>query len=254
MTMARDETSMAHVKLRRPSVELESPWLVEGLPGLGLVGKIATDHLVETLEMDHYADVLCEGLPRIGVYGDGYTVRQPVRLYADPDRNLLALQSDVPVSPTAANEFASCVTNWLADNGVTPAYLSGTPAEKGPEPPSMFGIATGDAGDLLADADVAPPGDPGAISGPTGALVNRAQEADFDAVALVVESDPQFPDPEAARILLEKGIEPVVGVDVEVSELVDRTEEIQRQKETLAKRMQEAGDEATKAQPLRMYQ
>ena len=84
--------------------------------------------------------------------------------------------------------------------------------------------------------------------------VNRAQEADFDAVALVVESDPQFPDPEAARILLEKGIEPVVGVDVEVSELVDRTEEIQRQKETLAKRMQEAGDEATKAQPLRMYQ
>jgi uncharacterized protein len=39
-----------------------------------------------------------------------------------------------------------------------------------------------------------------------------------------------------------------------VTELVDSAEEIQRQKEELAKRMQEATDESSKAQPLRMYQ
>jgi uncharacterized protein len=205
--------------------------------------------------MVHYADVLCDGLPRIGVYGGGdYGVRQPVRLHAAPEHDLLALQSEVPVSPSAATEFASCVTGWLADHGVRPAYLSGMPADKDAAPPELFGLATGGGADHLSAASVAPPDEVGIVSGPTGALVNRAEESGLDGVALVVESDPRFPDPEAARVLLQDGVAPVTGVDVDVTELVDSAEEIQRQKEELAKRMQEATDESSKAQPLRMYQ
>jgi uncharacterized protein len=245
---------MAHVTVHDPEVELDDPWLVEGLPGVGLVGKIAVDHLVDELGMDHYADVACDGLPDVGVYAeDDYAVRQPVRVYVDEARDLLALQSDVPVSPSAATEFAACVTNWLAENGVTPAYLSGIPVEDRTDPPSLFGVATGDGGALLTEVGVSPPGEAGVVSGPTGALVNQADTAGLSGVALVVESDPQFPDPTAARVVIRDGIGPLTGADVDLADLVDRAEEIQDAKEKLAKRMEAAREESSKAEPLGMY-
>ncbi len=246
---------MAHVKLVREQADLDDPHLVEGLPGVGLVGKIATDHLVEEFGMTHYADVYCDGLPQVGIYrADDQEVQAPVRLYVDEKRDLLALQGDVPVSPSSAEDFADCVTGWLDDADATPLYLSGRPAEKDGDPPDVFGVATGGAGDVLTAADVDLPKETGALSGPTGALVNCAVEYDLPVVALVVESDPRFPDPEAARILIDRGIGPVAGVDVDVSNLVDRAEEIRKQKEQLAQRMQEGDDESSKAQPLGMFQ
>ncbi|MEF8882717.1 MAG: PAC2 family protein, partial [Halapricum sp.] len=51
---------MAHVNVHREDLDFDEPVLVEGLPGLGLVGKIAADHLVDTFEMDHYASIHCD--------------------------------------------------------------------------------------------------------------------------------------------------------------------------------------------------
>ncbi len=252
-----DNPDMANVTVVAEDVELDRPTLVEGLPGIGLVGKIATDHLVETFDMTYFASIDCEGLPRIAVYEDGSRELQPpVRLYADEERNLVALQSDVPVSASAASEFSSCISNWLEDHDATAIYMSGLPNKKeADEIPSLYGVATGDVADRLDEQDIDTPGDKGAISGPTGALLHEAGARDLDALGLIVESDPQFPDPEAARILIERGIAPLTGVEVDSSDLVERAEEISEQKEQLAQRMQEAeSDESSQAQPLRMFQ
>jgi len=248
---------MAHITVQT-DVPLDEPVLVEGLPGVGLVGKIATDHVVDQLSMTYYASVTCEGLPRIAVYGEsGREVRPPVRLYADAEHDLVALQSDVPISRTAAGDFASCLTGWLADHDALPLYLSGLPVEEQDVAgvPSLYGIATGTAGDLLDEYDVATPTEMGVVGGPTGALLNHAAESDLDAVGLVVESDPRFPDPAAARKLIVDGINPLAGIDVTTDDLVERAEEISEQKAELAKRMHEAEEkESSQAQPLRMFQ
>ncbi|NHN57933.1 MULTISPECIES: proteasome assembly chaperone family protein [Halorussus] len=248
---------MASVTIHDDDVSLDRPALVEGLPGVGLVGKLATDHLVESFGMSYYASIDCEGLPRIAVYeDDSRTLRPPVRLYADESRDLVALQSDVPVSASAAPEFAACVTDWIADREATPVYMSGLPTEKdAAEIPTLYGVATGDAGDRLDEQEISTPRERGAVSGPTGALLYEADARGLDALGLVVESDPQFPDPEAARILIEHGISPLAGVEVPTDDLVERAEEISEQKEQLAQRMQEAEtDESSQAQPLRMFQ
>jgi uncharacterized protein len=134
--------------------------------------------------------------------------------------------------------------------------MSGLPHQKQPdEIPSLYGVATGDAGERLDDHDVDTPTERGAISGPTGALLHEASARGLDAVGLVVQTDPQFPDPEAARILVEHGIGPLTGVEVDTDQLVERAEEISDQKEQLAQRMGEADpDESSQAQPLRMFQ
>ncbi|MFC6717309.1 proteasome assembly chaperone family protein [Natrialbaceae archaeon GCM10025810] len=246
---------MARIRLREPDVDLDSPTLVEGFPGLGLVGKIATDHLVEELEMRYYASVHCEELPRIGVYrADDRAIRPPVRLYVSEEHDLLALQSDAPITSAAVGDVAECLTNWLVDRDVLPIYLSGLPAERD-DRPDLYGVATAGAAEVLETHDVPVPPEDGVIAGPTGALINQAAHLEYGCVGLVVGSSPQFPDPEAASVLLEEGIGPIADVDVDVSSLLERAEEIREQREAFAQRMQEMSQgESTQAQPLRMYQ
>ena len=93
------------------------------------------------------------------------------------------------------------------------------------------------------------------VTGPTGALLHRATETDLDAVGLIVQTDAQFPDPEAARVLLEHGIGPIAGVDIDTSRLIERADEIQKAREHLAKRLQEATrDESSEAHSIRGFQ
>ena len=245
---------MAHITVHRDDLTLASPMLVEGLPGIGLVGKIAADHLVDTLEMTEYASLHCDGLPEIAVYQeDDQQLKPPVRLYADEQRDLLVLQSDAPVSASAADDFSTCLTGWLADNDVTPIYLSGIPAER-EETASLYGIGTGSGETLLQEADIGPPTIDGAVTGPTGALLHVAQREGLDSVGLVVEADKQFPDPAAARVLLRDGVNELAGLDVDTQALVEHAEEISEAKADLAAQMQQANDESTSAKPLGMFQ
>ena len=244
---------MAHIE-EFTDVDLTEPTLIEGLPGVGLVGKIAADHLVEEFEMTEHAACRCEGLPDVAVYHeDTRGVKAPVRVYADEQRDLLVLQSDVPVSPSAATEFAGCVTGWLADKEVTPVYLSGLPAEKD-DVPGVYGVGTGAGGDLLDEHGVPEPDESGLVSGPTGALLAEASQQDLDGIGVIVEANQGFPDPEAARALLTEAVEPIAGIDVDTDRLVEQADRIATARENLAERMQQAEEESTRAQPLGMYQ
>lgn len=245
---------MAHVQVHRDDISLDSPTLIEGLPGVGLVGKIAADHLVDVYDMEYYASAHCEGLPEIAVYGtDDPEVRPPVRLYADEDRDLLVLQSDAPISPSGAKDFAGCMVRWFEANDAVPIYLSGRPAERDGVP-NVYGVSTGDGAAMLKDADVAPPSENGAMTGPTGALVHESQRVGLTGIGLIVEADQQFPDPEAARALLQAGIGPLIGSEVDTDALVEQAEEIGQAKAQLAQQLQENQEESTSARPLGMYQ
>lgn len=246
---------MPRVQIHADHIDLEEPVLVEGLPGAGLVGKIAADFLVGTLEMEYYGAFHCEGIPRVAVYeGESSAVRPPVRLYADEETDLVVLQSDVPVSPKRAKEFASCVTGWIESNGALPIYISGLPDEREGSP-ELYGIATGEAEAILDDAGIVPPRGGGMVSGPTGALLHRAAETGLDGVGLVVQTEAQFPDPEAARTVLVHGVSPIAGIDIDTDRLVERAEEIQEAREQLTQRLQEADpEESTRVQPIRGFQ
>ncbi|MCU4717895.1 proteasome assembly chaperone family protein [Halapricum hydrolyticum] len=245
---------MAHISVHREDITLDEPVLVEGLPGLGLVGKIGADHLVDTYDMDHYASIHCEGLPEVAIYdADGHGVEPPVRIHADEERNLLVLQSDIPISPSAAKEFATCVTGWLDEQSVLPLYVTGT-QRSGEQTTDIFGLSTAGAGEQLDALEVSTPGERGVVSGPTGALVYHAERAGLDALGFVVEASPQFPDPAAAKALLDTVVEPIADVEIETETLVEKAQEISEAKERLAQRMQQAEDESSQAQPVGMYQ
>jgi uncharacterized protein len=244
---------MAHVDIEA-DIDLAGATLVEGLPGAGLVGKIAADHLVDTFEMPCVGGLHCDGIPEVAVYhSDDSELMPPVRFYADADQDLLVLQSDIPVSPQRATGFADCVTSFVVEHDITPFYLSGLPGEKDGTP-ELYGVASGDAGGRLDEAGIVPPRQGGLVSGPTGALLSQAQRQDLDAVGLIVETEAQFPDPESSRVIISGGIEPLTDLEVPTENLVERAEEIREAREQLAQQMQQADEESSQAQPLRGFQ
>jgi len=184
---------MTRINIVGETVSLDSPVLVEGFPGVGLVGKMAVDHLIDVFEMTHYATVYCASIPPVVTYqSETHELTTPVRLYVDTDRDLLALQSDVPIGPDAATEFGDCVVDWFDETNVLPLYLSGLPRQVDGEP-ALYGVASGGAGDRLVDAEIDTPAGMGLISGPTGALLAHALENTLPQLALLlsrIHSDP----------------------------------------------------------------
>lgn len=221
---------------------LDSPTLVEGLPGVGLVGKIAADHMKEELEMEEYGSVRSEGLPPVSVFEAGNReVKSPVRLFVDEAHDLLALHSAVPIEVLDEQVFVEELTEWVAEVDATPIYLAGIAEERDPgDAPEVYGISTGAGGDLLSDAGVEPPTETGLIQGPGGALLQEAKDRDVDAVGLLVESDPRFPDPQGAQRIIDRGIEPIAGVEVDTGRLSEEAEDIVSQRESMMQQMQQA--------------
>ncbi|WP_158056074.1 proteasome assembly chaperone family protein [Halorussus halophilus] len=246
---------MAHVETHA-DVELDEPTLLEGMPGIGLVGKIATDHVISELEMVYFGSLHCPGLPQVAVYDSGSSnLYPPVRLYASEEHDLVVLRSDVAVSPTEVSEFATCVSGWIEEQQALPIYVSGLPTDvSGTEDRALYGVATGDAEERLAGHDIEPPATDGVWSGPTGALLGRAGEVDMDAVGLIVESDPQFPDPEAACVYINRAINPIAGVEIDDSGLRERAEEIRQEKQQFAQQMGQNNDDSSRVEARGMYQ
>ncbi|MFW5911784.1 MAG: proteasome assembly chaperone family protein [Halolamina sp.] len=248
---------MVEIRVTDDSVNPAGATLIEGMPGVGLVGKIATDHLIDSLEMREFASVRGEGVPPVTVFDDGErTVNSPIRLYIDDAEGLVALRSDVPVHVMDAPLFTDRLTDWIAEHDVLPIYLGGLAAERGAdEVPTIEGIGVGAGQDQLDEADVSPPDDGGMISGPPGALLSQAADEGVDAVGLMVDTDPRFPDPQGSHALITQGITPVAGIDADTERLLEEADAIMDKREELAKQMQQADrHESSQVSRTGMYQ
>jgi uncharacterized protein len=217
----------------------ESPTLIEGLPGLGLVAAIAVDQMMKQLELDQHGTIVSDDFPPVAAFDDG-RVRDAVRVYAGKDPAVMTLQSDIPIPPAAVDSLSQCVLSDLAEEFEQAIFLAGTPAESEDEIGEVVGVATTD--DLetaLVDAGLTLADGSGVVGGVTGALLADCYHDDVPAAVLIVRSNPYIPDPAAARAVIEEALEPLVEFDIDTQELLEQAEEIQKQKQQIAEQLKE---------------
>ncbi|MCJ7478697.1 MAG: PAC2 family protein [Candidatus Nanohaloarchaeota archaeon QJJ-7] len=222
----------------RDEVDIEDGFFIEGVPGAGLASKIATDHLIEKLDMELHATVEAEGLPEVMIFEEGdRELRPPVRIFADEEAGIYALTSDVLISPEEIGEFAAPMVDWMEENSITPLLLSGLPS--GDEGKELYGVEVGKE-EILEDAGIEVPDQTGLVGGPTGAMLHEMERREMTGLCLVVEADPQFPDPIAAKVMIDKGIEKIAGFEVETEVMEEQAEDIREQKQKLSQMIQDA--------------
>jgi len=217
----------------------ESPTLIEGLPGMGMVASIAVDQVTQQLELSRHGTIVSPDFPAVAPFDSG-RVRDPVRVYAGADPAVMTLQSDIPVPPTAFESLSRCVLDEVAEECDQALFLAGAPAESEASIGEVTGVATTeDIERTIADAEIGFPEGSGVIGGVTGSLLANCHREGVPAAALVVRSNPYIPDPEAARAVIETALEPLVEFDIDTQELREQAEEIQQQKRQIAEQLQQ---------------
>jgi uncharacterized protein len=91
--------------------------LIEGFPGMGLVGTIATKHLIDTLKFKELGYIEAPYfLPIVRVH-NGQPVF-PSRIYYNDEFKLVALISEQIIPKDALKEFALTVIDWAKKSGI----------------------------------------------------------------------------------------------------------------------------------------
>ncbi|AUX10772.1 ATP-grasp superfamily enzyme [Halalkaliarchaeum desulfuricum] len=242
------DDSTAHYD-RTKELATDSPTLIEGLPGLGLVASIAVDQITKQLELEQHGTIRSDEFPPVASFNDG-RVRDTVRVYAGKDPDVMTLQSDVPIPPNAVECLSKCVLTDLAEDFEKAVFLAGAPAETETEIGEIVGVATTDELETdLVDAGIPLAEGAGVIGGITGGLLASCYHNDIPASVLVVRSHPYIPDPGAAREVVENALEPLVDFDIDTQELLEQAEEIQRQKQQIAQQLQQYQQQQQEQQP-----
>ncbi|MEA2090577.1 MAG: PAC2 family protein, partial [Thermoproteota archaeon] len=189
----------------RMKVKLQEPILIEGFPGLGMVGKIATKYLVKQLKAKKYADLFSPHFPYyvlVNQRGSVRLLRGTFHYWKNGmgTSDLLLLTGDDQAQTIEGQyEVAACVLDFAEKCGVKTVVTIGGYRKEAEEKPKV--VATATSPKLLskaveAGAIASSEGNP--IVGIAGLLLGLTRFRGMDAVCLLGETRGYLPDPQAA--------------------------------------------------------
>ena len=234
-------------------VELSNPVLIEGLPGVGNVGKLAADYLRDKVGAKPLATIYSKFFPpQVYVSPEGL-----IRLVSNElsyrrgktpeERDLLILGGDYQgISPEGQYELTQRVLELAHQLGVREVYtLAGFAQGRVVDQPRVLGAATSPArveemkqhGVVFSGTD---PG--GGLIGASGLFLGLGRLYDMEGVCLMGETSGYFVDPRSAEAVL-KVLSRVLHLSVDFSDLEAKAREIDR----IAQKIHEAEQKPAEA-------
>ncbi|HEX9908854.1 MAG TPA: proteasome assembly chaperone family protein [Thermoplasmata archaeon] len=214
---------------------LRQPILVEGLPGVGNVGKLAAEHLVDQLKAVKFADIYSKFFPPQILVNDSGTIRLVSNemyyvLRPDATNDLLILIGDYQgLTPEGQYELSDKTLRIAKEFGVKRIFtLGGYGLGKMIEKPRVLGAATDPelVEEMKKQGVTFSKGEPGSgIVGASGLLLGLGNLYDMRSVCLMGETSGYFVDPKAAQAVLEI-LANVLSVKLDFSELESKAEQI----------------------------
>ena len=213
---------------------LTDPVLVEGLPGVGHVGKLAAEHLVEELDSELVRRVYSTHFPPQVSVDDGVSTLANAEVYAvsaGEERDLLVLTGDHQAQDGPGHYgLTDTFLDVAEDLGVERVFaLGGVPTGELIEEYDVVGAATSTAErDDLTEAGVEFREDEpaGGIVGISGLLLGLGERRGLPAACLMGETSGYLVDPKSAQAVLEV-LQDVLGFEVDFGSLEERAEEME---------------------------
>jgi uncharacterized protein (TIGR00162 family) len=227
--------------------DLDDPVLIEGLPGVGHVGKLAAEHLLEEFETELVRRVYSEHFPPQVTVEEGRTQLACAEVHAihDANRDLLVLTGDHQAGDGPGHyRLTDAFLDIAAAFGVERIYaLGGVPTGELVDEPDVIGAATTDTlvDELETTGVEFRENEPaGGIVGVSGLLLGLGERRDYGAACLMGETSGYLVDPKSARAVLEI-IEAAISIEVDYASLSERAEEM----EEVVKRIRQMEQSAT---------
>jgi len=221
--------------VRTEDIKLKDAILLEGLPGVGNVGKLAAMHLIEELKAKKCMEIYSSHFPpQVLIDEDGIVNLVNNELYyyngKGKERDLLFLVGEYQgMDSSGQYDLCQKLIDMVKEMGVTTIYtLGGYGLGKLVPDPRVLGAATSnDMVKLFKKADVEfIDGEPGAgIVGASGLLLGLGKLQGIQGGCLMGETSGYMVDPKSASVVL-KSLQKLLGVSIDLSELEERAKQV----------------------------
>lgn len=226
--------------------KFRKPVLVEGFPGLGLVGTISASYLVEKLKMEPLGYITGDQFPPLAAVHN-HRPLYPARMYYSSKYDLIVFISEFVIPIGTVNELADRIYEFARKSRVSRIISLGGITIKGQQD-EVYAIASLPA--LSAELEKLPTVKmikEGATTGVTGVLLARGAVEEYPVISLLAESQEGYMDPKAAAMVLEV-LKGMLKFDIDTTALENEAKAIDSKVKEVMSRAKTAHSEYKKVQ------
>ena len=215
--------------------DLKGATVIAGFPSIGLVSTIASNYLIDALNLKQVGCINSSQFPALSVVHTGEPL-SPVRIYAGSQSNgekIVVFVSEFKPKPNLINSISDAIMKWATDKEckllISPEgmVVEGKSAEEENVAEAYAIGSTERARSMLAEKKIAQFKN-GIIAGVSGVLLNRGKQTNFDVISILAEAHPNYPDAKAAAAAINV-MALIMGVEINVTPLYEESERIEKQ-------------------------
>lgn len=208
-------------------VDLRGATVIDGFPSVGLVSTITANYLIDVLELDQIGIMDSEHFPTVSIVRNAVPM-YPVRIYAGS--GVCIFISEFQPAPKLIRPIAYSIMDFARRKGcrtiISPEGLV-VEGEGGGDVKVYALGSTEETRKLLEKHKLAPFAN-GIITGVSGVLLNLGKKLDFNAISILAEANPNYPDARAAAKVIEIIDLLLEEVTIDVKPLYTEAENIER--------------------------
>lgn len=209
-----------------------------GFPDVGLVGVLASSYLISELNLVEMAHIDSDLLPPIVVLHKGLPYA-PMRIFGK--ERLLVTIAETAIPAKGIQHLMRSFIDWAESKKIQMIIpIGGIPVQNRQDldRPEVFGAASSsDMINLLNKKEIKVLAE-GYMVGPQALIMRYCSERKIPAIALLAQSFYNYPDPEAAASAL-KQLSRIINIEIDISRLIEKGEEIRLRAKDMMKRAQE---------------
>lgn len=206
----------------------EPPLFIIGFAGVGMIGTIVANELINQLKMTQVGYVLSEELPPITLFYDG-VLKHPFRLYYGKENNVIVSICEVPFNQGSYRDLARTLMDWALLKGINDVICfqgmqDNSIIREGPI--EVYAAAEKEIMEKILNHGVKKP-PRGLIMGAEAAILNECLNNHLNGAVFLTPANPQIPNPEGSAVILEK-ISEIYNIPLDLTNLFDQANQIKQ--------------------------
>jgi uncharacterized protein len=207
--------------------DLKAYTLIEGFPGIGLVGTIAAKYLIEKLNFHKCGYIDSDIFIPVIRVREGKPIH-PSRIFINEKKKLLIIISEQIIPHRFMDDFARAVVKWINDRGIKKVIsLSGIRTEQAQEKRRVYGMAANDKSLQILKKNNVNIIKEGVTSGITALALLELKDTDKQAISLLGEVKLMTDYFAAAEIL--KTLNNILKLDIDVAPLLKEAKKVEHE-------------------------
>lgn len=235
---------MKSLKFRRPIV-------LEGFPGIGLIGTISASYLVDKLGLEQIGYLKSERFPPMAAIHNAKPMH-PARIYGN--ESFVVFLSEFVIPYDLVYPLGLKIVNFSQRNNAKFIFsLAGMISTPYPSKKrKLFGVGSNEETRALLREHGVELIKEGTTTGVSGVILSECSVRGLNAMSILVETQARYPDPRGAALVLEK-FASITGIKVDTTQLIEEAERIEEEIRQVMARVRRAQEKYRSIERSPMY-